>query len=206
MICKGREVHRAAASAQWLGRWSWSMVGVCVGVFAAVAADSAVPNRLEQGRLVTQRAAGILSSNLLTALARGGPTNALEFCHLQAVTLTEGSGQPGVQVRRVSHRPRNPANRATTNELAVLGQFRDRMKPGAGLPPMLVTNATGRVTFYSPIVLNTPLCLQCHGQAGTEISAGTQEALRRLYPKDEATGFKLGELRGLWRVDFEPER
>jgi hypothetical protein len=206
MICKARDVHRAAENARWLGRWFWTTVSLCVGVFAAASADSAVTNRLEQGRLVTQRAAGILSSNLLAALARGGPTNALEFCHVQAIALTEGSGQPGVQVRRVSHRPRNPANRATTNELAVLGQFRDRLKPGAGLPPVLVTNATGQVTFYSAIVLNTPLCLQCHGQAGTEISAGTQEVLRRLYPKDEATGFKLGELRGLWRVNFKPEQ
>lgn len=206
MICKARELNRVAANALWLGRWSWSMMSLCVGVLAAVAADSTVTNRLEQGRMVTQRAAGILSSNLLAALARGGPTNALEFCHLQAVPLTERSGGDGIQVRRVTHRPRNPANRATTNELALLGQFRDRMKPGAGLPPLLVTNATGRVTFYSPIVLNTPLCLQCHGQPGTEISPGTQEVLRRLYPADEATGFKLGELRGMWRVEFEPER
>lgn len=189
-----------------IGRGFWLLLVCCMGVLAAVAADSTVPSRLEQGRMVTQRAAGILSSNLLAALARGGPTNALEFCHLKAVALTEGSGQDGIRVRRVSHRPRNPANRATTNELEVLGEFRDRLKPGAGLPPVLVTNATGRVTFYSPIVLNTPLCLQCHGQPGTEISAGTQEVLRRLYPKDEATGFKLGELRGLWRVDFEPGR
>jgi hypothetical protein len=26
--------------------------------------------------------------------------------------------------------------------------------------------------------------------------------IRRLYPADAATGFKLGDLRGLWRVDF----
>jgi len=26
--------------------------------------------------------------------------------------------------------------------------------------------------------------------------------IRQLYPQDEATGFKLGQLRGAWRIDI----
>jgi hypothetical protein len=27
--------------------------------------------------------------------------------------------------------------------------------------------------------------------------------IRRLYPEDQATGFSLGDLRGMWRIDFK---
>jgi hypothetical protein len=62
--------------------------------------------------------------------------------------------------------------------------------------------ANGRATFYSPIVITNPLCLQCHGIPGTDLAPSTVALLQQLYPRDEATGFKLGDLRGLWRVDF----
>ena len=52
--------------------------------------------------------------------------------------------------------------------------------------------------------LGQPLCLKCHGQPEREIAPSTMEVLRRLYPEDRATGFRLGELRGMWRVDLPP--
>jgi len=174
------------------------------GFLPARAAEDSESGPHEQGRLLTQRAAGVLSSNLLAALTQGGPTKALKFCSTHAAALTAASGTNGISLRRVSHRPRNLGNRATTDELVVLEQFRARLLPGAGLPPQLRTNANGTISFFSPIVLNTPLCLNCHGQAGTEVAPGTVEAIQRLYPHDEATGFKLGDLRGMWRVDFGP--
>lgn len=155
------------------------------------------------GKELIQQAGGLLSSNLLAAITRGGPTNALEFCSLHALTLTRsvGTNQP-VTIRRVTHRPRNPANRAQADELAVLEKFRALLKPGQVPGPLLTTNAAGTVSFFAPIVLNNPLCLNCHGQPRTEVQPATLAAVRRLYPQDQATGFKLGDLRGLWRVDF----
>jgi hypothetical protein len=40
------------------------------------------------------------------------------------------------------------------------------------------------------------------GEPGKDIEPENVAAIRRLYPQDEATGFKLGELRGAWRIDF----
>ena len=41
------------------------------------------------------------------------------------------------------------------------------------------------------------LCLTCHGETlAPELAA----AIAREYPNDQATGFKLGELRGAFRV------
>ena len=184
-------------------KWLALVAGV---VLLGRAADGPVPDPADQGKQLTQRAAGVLSSNLLAALTRGGPTNAIQFCSTRALPLTVAAGTNGILVRRVSHRPRNPVNRASSNDLAVIQQFQAKLRPGAGLTPVLVTNAQGQVTFYAPIVLNTPLCLQCHGTPGNEVAAQTGEVLHRLYPQDEALNFKLGELRGAWRVDFPAPR
>jgi hypothetical protein len=162
------------------------------------------PNpQMALGKELIQQAGGLLSSNLLAAITRGGPTNALEFCSLHALTLTKsgGTNQP-VTIRRVTHKPRNPVNGAQADELAVLDKFRAQLQPDKVPGPLLTTNAAGTVSFFAPIVLNSPLCLNCHGQPRTEVQPATLAVVRRLYPRDEATGFKLGELRGLWRVDF----
>lgn len=175
------------------------------------AADSPAPQpgtnapnpQVVLGKELIQQAGGLLSSNLLAAIARGGPTNALEFCSVHALTLTKsvGTNQP-VTIRRVTHKPRNPVNLAQADELAVLEKFRAQLQPGTVPPPLLVTNAAGTVSFFAPIVLNNPLCLNCHGQPRTEVQPATLAAVQRLYPRDEATGFKLGDLRGMWRLDF----
>lgn len=184
-------------------KWLALVAGV---VLLGRAADGPALDPADQGKQLTQRAAGVLSSNLLAALTRGGTTNAIQFCSTRALPLTVAAGTNGILVRRVSHRPRNPVNRASSNDLAVIQQFQAKLRPGAGLTPVLTTNSQGQVTFYAPIVLNTPLCLQCHGTPEKEVAAQTGEVLHRLYPQDEALNFKLGELRGAWRVDFPAPR
>jgi hypothetical protein len=48
-----------------------------------------------------------------------------------------------------------------------------------------------------------PACLQCHGQPGTDINEATMAQIKNLYPEDHATGYKLGDVRGLWKVTFK---
>ncbi len=165
------------------------------------------PHRVE-GRRLTQRTFGLLSSNLLQAIRVGGTTNALEFCSVHALPLTSTAAtNSAATVRRLTHRPRNPANRAADEDLAVIEVFRRDLAPGRIPDPQVRTNRDGSVTFRAAIILNNPLCLTCHGAPGTEVQPATLEALRRLYPDDQATGFRLGELRGIWRVDFPaPDR
>lgn len=168
-------------------------------------APAAAPEdpHLAEGRRLTQRTFGLLSSNLLQAIRVGGTTNALEFCSVHALPLTSAaSTNTTATVRRLTHRPRNPGNRAGADDLAAIEAFRRDLQPGKAPAPQVSTNRDGSVTFRAPIVLNNPLCLNCHGAPGTEVQPATLEALRRLYPHDQATGFRLGELRGIWRVDF----
>jgi hypothetical protein len=74
--------------------------------------------------------------------------------------------------------------------------------PGQPPTPLATNLVPGQATFFAPIVLNNALCLNCHGEAGKDISAESLTLIRQHYPQDEATGFKLGDLRGAWRIDF----
>jgi hypothetical protein len=68
--------------------------------------------------------------------------------------------------------------------------------------PVVIVEDTGGAVFYAPIVITTNLCLQCHGVPDVDLRPEMQPLIAQLYPQDEATGFQLGDLRGLWRVDF----
>ncbi len=170
-----------------------------------VPTSSATVDRRDAGRRIAAETFTLLSSNLLAAIARDGITNALEFCSVNVAPITTAVAVPnGVTLARVTHRPRNPANRVSTAEHEILESFRAGFAAGRTNPPVLVNDTGGAVTFYSPIVLGNPLCLQCHGAPGADIAPSTLAAIDRLYPADEARGFALNELRGLWRIRFPP--
>jgi hypothetical protein len=158
----------------------------------------------EKGTAVVQEAFSLLSSNLLAALAAGGPSNAIPFCSVQALPLTESvSDHYSVDLRRVSDRVRNPKNAATPHEADVLDGFAAQVAAGQQPAPLVVrTNDTA--WFYAPILINNPLCLTCHGQPGQDMTPETTELLKRLYPEDRATGFRMNDLRGMWVVRIHP--
>lgn len=171
----------------------------------ASAIPPAIENRVrEKGQAIAAQAFGVLSSRLGKAIGEAGFTNAIEFCSVHGITLTASVGVTNeVVLRRVTHRPRNPQNRADTNELAFIRQFEADLANGRTLAPIVATNRPGYFTYYAPIVLNLPLCLSCHGQPGVDIKPDVLAKIKQTYPADEATGFKQAQLRGLWSIDFK---
>ena len=160
---------------------------------------------LERGKQIASEAMKKLSGRLASALESGGVSNALSACSVEALPLTRAVAQSNeVVLRRVTHRPRNPTNRADEVELKILEAFRRQLETAeaSSVAPVAVSGPGVAATFYAPIVLNNPLCLNCHGQPGTDIRPANLAVIERLYPDDEATGFRLGDLRGMWRIDF----
>lgn len=152
---------------------------------------------------IAKEAFSELSSNLQAAITRTGLNDALPYCSDRAIPITKGvAAKNGVGLSRVTHKARNPANKATDAELALMQQFQADLVAKRTPTPTVVTNASQAVSVYVPIVISNPLCLMCHGKPGKEVSAELQSTIRRLYPDDQATGFALGDLRGAWRVDF----
>jgi hypothetical protein len=106
-------------------------------------------------------------------------------------------------LRRVSHKARNPKNRANESELDWLHRFQADLVKGNPPKPLVVAGAGDVLTFIAPIVMTNAVCLSCHGKPQKDIQPPDVELIRRLYPEDQAIGFSLGELRGMWRIDFK---
>ncbi len=157
----------------------------------------------ERGPQIVAAAFSRLSAALGAALADGGPAKALGVCSDRAPAIAaEVATEMGVTIRRASLRPRNPQNAAAGDERDVLAGFAAAMADGGAAIPVVREGTDGSRIYFAPIVLANPLCLQCHGQPGTDVAAATLSAIRARYPQDQATGYRLGELRGLWRITF----
>lgn len=141
---------------------------------------------------------GVLGKNLMRALAEGGPDHAVPFCNERAIPLTDSmSAALNAHIRRVSDRPRNPANRAQGKAAEYLARQHDQET----WTPELLTTPLG-LTAFIPITTND-MCLQCHGTAGEHVKTSTLQGIAERYPDDEATGYAANELRGAWVVEFD---
>lgn len=167
---------------------------------AASASEPADP--LAEARALVARFSQALQSELLAALERGGPTGAIEVCKVEAPAIAARLGATGGwQVGRTSLKVRNPANRADAWERRVLEEFERRHAEGA--PPeqlerlAVVAAAGGERLRYMRAIPTGGLCLACHGERlDPEVAA----ALDRLYPQDQARGFRTGSLRGAFTL------
>jgi hypothetical protein len=144
-----------------------------------------------------------LLQRVSAALQEGGPVYAVEFCRLQALPLTDSLSKAyQVQISRVAQRNRNPHNQAAGNEeLALFEKYAQQRASGQALADTAWLQGN-QVVYYKPIMLGMPACLQCHGVPESEIDGQTLAVIREKYPEDKAIGFALGELRGLWKLQF----
>ena len=141
----------------------------------------------------------LLGSQLKQKIAEGGPENALEFCNINAIPLTDSiSKKYKVTIKRVSDQYRNPDNAANPSELAVITTYKAMLAAGK-MPEGLLKDGY----YYSPIVTNA-MCLQCHGTPGKEMTEQTHKKIKSLYPQDKATGYGVDELRGIFSIAVNP--
>jgi hypothetical protein len=150
--------------------------------------------------------AGTLIGQLTTALGEGGPAGAIDFCATRAMPLTEevNASLDGLQVKRTTRRLRNPANAPDSLEEAALAWFEAEHARGGVFPSSWVQDAGDEVRYYRPLVVNG-LCVQCHGPAEA-LAEDVRAALAERYPDDAATGYEVGDLRGLIRVSVPRSR
>jgi len=146
----------------------------------------------------------VLGSNLMKAINEGGPVNALEFCNINAYPLTDSMATAlKAHITRVTDQPRNPENAANDSQLTYIASAKQKLAAGKKVDPELSV-IDGMVTGYYPIITNQ-MCMQCHGSENEQIDNNTLAKINELYPDDKATGYGVGELRGIWVVEMDSE-
>lgn len=154
---------------------------------------------IARGKVIADSAQKVLGSNLVRALNEGGTIGALEFCSVEAIPITRNAAETmGVELSRVSDKPRNQMNTADFEELKIIGKMKDELRSGNKINEVAVVE-DHYVTTYYPI-LTQPLCMQCHGVKGKDINPETDRVIAALYPLDKATGYGINEVRGMWKV------
>lgn len=159
--------------------------------------DQMVTKGSETSALLLQKLGGELKSQMQT----NGAMGALRFCSQNALTLTEQIAKESkTSIKRISINNRNPVNKADKDETDLLNEWDKLVKNGQPLPAQkLVKVSDSTVTYYKPIVINNETCLKCHGNVEGELA----KAIHATYPEDKATGYKMGDLRGMIAITIE---
>mgnify|MGYP001627526297 CR=1 FL=1 len=162
-----------------------------------------------------ESAAGQIGQRLVTeltaAMNAGGPEKAVEVCHTKALALTAQplSELPHVTaVKRTSLKVRNPANAPDPAERVALDHVASLIRDGEPAPAVLVqkietAQAEPEWRVYRSVTIQ-PACLACQGSTDAQSSA-LRTLLRERYPHDSATGYAVGDWRGLIRVTVRPD-
>lgn len=157
-------------------------------------------NKKQEGVKYIKILGATLKSNLQTQMqADKTGLSAMAFCTDKADALTQevNTKLPEyAKVRRTALKTRNEANQPDTLDQSVMEQMIidiSNSKIPNEKPIMVETLNSYRV--YKPLTMK-PMCLKCHGGI-SDISSEIQKMITDKYPKDMATGFKLGELRGV---------
>jgi hypothetical protein len=130
----------------------------------------------------------------LTSGLEKGVAEAIDVCRVEAPAIADRHGSDAVRMGRTSHKLRNPGNAPPDWVAPLLAEYVDARRDG----PTIVELDDGSAGYIEPIVTQ-PVCLACHGSTvAPEIAAQLEAA----YPHDNATGFSVGDLRGLWWVTF----
>jgi hypothetical protein len=155
---------------------------------------------LDQARATARALGGRLKEELMSALGHGEAADALKMCAGKAQDLTREVGRAqGVAVGRSSLRLRNTErNQGPAWVQDWLERQGERKISGVEGVAEVVDTARGKMAHVIIPIGIEPPCLKCHGPADA-LDPAVKTGLAQHYPKDEATGYAVGDLRGaLW--------
>ncbi len=161
---------------------------------------------IERGQGIARAAFEQLFTRVRMKMEAEGPSAAVAHCAVVALPLVDSlAAVHGVRIKRSSDRLRAPHDAPDDDEQRRLDEVLALLAGGArpaDLPPQALVLGDS-IAFYQPILINQPGCLKCHGTPGVEVDSTTMEVLARTYPGDAATGYALGDFRGLWSIRWK---
>ena len=145
-----------------------------------------------------------LKMNMKKSMKKGGVVEAAKFCASRAAQLESDINKTykdGVSVKRVTIKPRNQNNMASSDERIVLNTFEKLQKEGKALPKMIVKEISkNHYKVYKPMVMGG-VCLKCHGNPKS-MNKEVVSLIKEYYPNDKAMGYKKGDFRGAFVAEI----
>ncbi len=169
----------------------------------AMAEDAAQADALAaQARGLVAKFSDKLKGELMGAMKAEGPVKAIEVCNVAAPAIAGEVSTDGWTVKRTSLKLRNAKAEPDKWERQTLETFEAEKAKGADVTKLEraeIVDAGGVRTFRYMKAIPTAAepCLACHGGS---IAGPVKAKLAELYPLDQATGFKAGDIRGAFTL------
>lgn len=140
-----------------------------------------------------------LKERLLSELKKS-PEGAVNVCADEAKHLTQKSAEKhGITLGRSSTKLRNASNAPKPWVASWLKSHEG--KPALAKPAFI--DLGDRVGVLRPIIAGA-VCLTCHGSKD-ELTPEVKAALAKRYPNDHATGYAMGDLRGVFWAEVKKD-
>lgn len=157
---------------------------------------------ISRADLIVVSMQGALLRELTNALDQGGPTFAIQSCHIDVLGAIQHIERwEGIAAGRTSDRLRSPTNAPRAWAAPLVKANAGRLVRDVDGFAVDLGNAVG---VLRPIAQRS-MCVSCHGPA-RKLDPGVFAALRDHYPKDRAIGFEEGEIRGWFWVEMPKQR
>ncbi len=155
----------------------------------------------DEGKEISNTLQNFISARLQEHIQETGIQEALKYCNVEAYAITDSiSSLSSAGVRRTSLKTRNKLNDPDSLETMLLDSYLYNVENGVALDDNVQQVDEEYLLYTKPIVLNNPLCLQCHGEVGKDLSLADYETIKSLYPRDEAVNYQPGDFRGMWSI------
>lgn len=180
----------------------WFTYAALLALACPAFAETASPPELKaKAAELVQAYAGKLKTALNSAIEAGGAEGALEVCNKQApVIAAEISRDSGWSVARTSLKPRNAASAPDDYERKIMEGFEARIAKGekaSDFASAEIVEQNGKVFRFVKAIPTGPVCLACHGE---NVAPALKQKIAALYPQDQATGYKEGDMRGVFTL------
>lgn len=141
----------------------------------------------------------LLAKNLKIELQKAmkkSPIKAVKTCNMKAIPLTQALETKDIKIGRTSFKTRNPKNVPQEWMKTYMLEF-EKNKSKEPIADIKLSN--GKKGLLKPIYING-VCLKCHGG---NIEKNLAQKIKKLYPHDKATNYKMNELRGFFWAEYE---
>ena len=160
---------------------------------------------IEDSRSASAQLGKNLKSTLVHTIQTEGIFEAIQVCNIEAQDIsTKLSEELGLQVGRTSLKIRNPKNEPDNWEKNGLHEFAQKLEQGSLINELekheLIKEDNQKWFRYMKAIPMQEPCGLCHGET---LAPQIENKIKSLYPQDQATGFKLGEIRGAFTVKIK---
>jgi hypothetical protein len=165
-----------------------------------VHAQDTQPQDEQAARQTIQGFAKDLKQVLVSSMKANGPAAAIKVCNISAPAIALQHSQSPLEISRSSLKVRNPNNKPDAWLKQVLVEFEQRKEKGEPVAQIEYSEQKADGWYFVKAIPTGEPCLACHG---SNLKPAVQAKLAELYPNDQATGFKLGDIRGAFVVKKE---